>query len=528
MGKYTKDNATLRTLRGDDLLKEIRRQAKPRRFFWQEKTIRDLVDERRADLVERAADRSAALSHAVNGEKDRLMGELQRQAKPRRFFWQQKTAYDRAMEQRERLTNAAALRTSALAELAAARRDELVKEARRQAKPRRFFWQEKTAYDKLSERRDDLTALVNERTAPVRERLNEQRDVLVERGSDLRDRALEQRDVLAGRANDTLALAAERRDELLKEARRQAKPRRFFWQQKTAYDKAQEHRAVLASLAATQRDVLVERGSELRDRALEQRDVLAERGSELVNTASERGRELLDQANVRSAELAKEARRQAKPRRFFWQEKTAYDRAQERRDELVTKGGILAAAAATAGAKLLEQANERSAELAKEARRQSQPRRFFWQEKTAYDRAVERAGTARESLAHALPIAQNRAESAVSRAQSAATDAIGTVRSSATDAIDTVKHSASDAADSVKYAAQVPGRAVRSGVKAGQRTVRHSVRIVRVFLWAIAIGALIGLLFAPRSGAQLRADLQRAFQDILDTLNPNSNRDTFS
>ena len=110
--------AQLSALAPDSLLREVRRQSRPRRWPWQPKTLRDLINERRADLLELAAERSAELADLVAQRRDDMADELRKQAQPRRFPWQQKTARDYVDARMNELTERAAERSAQLAALA--------------------------------------------------------------------------------------------------------------------------------------------------------------------------------------------------------------------------------------------------------------------------------------------------------------------------------------------------------------------------------------------------------------------------
>ncbi|HEU5088480.1 MAG TPA: hypothetical protein VFT99_13585, partial [Roseiflexaceae bacterium] len=111
--------------------------------------MRDLINERRADLLELAAERSAELADLVAQRRDDMADELRKQAQPRRFPWQQKTARDYVDARMSELTERAAERAAELAALAATRRDNVIGVLERQARPRRFPWQPKTARDRV-------------------------------------------------------------------------------------------------------------------------------------------------------------------------------------------------------------------------------------------------------------------------------------------------------------------------------------------------------------------------------------------
>lgn len=144
--------------RAATLMNEIKRESQPRHFFWQEKTVRDLLNEGGSDLIESALERTNKLASAAAIQRDELLSAIQRESKPRRFFWQEKTTYDKLGEQSTRIADSTVERAAMLTALANERRQQLVEEARRQAKPRRFFWQEPTLRDKLGHQHDGLRA----------------------------------------------------------------------------------------------------------------------------------------------------------------------------------------------------------------------------------------------------------------------------------------------------------------------------------------------------------------------------------
>jgi len=138
------------------MLREVRRQSRPRRWPWQPKTLRNLADEQSKELVELAAERSALLAAAVAKERERLTQLVQHQLRPRRWPWQPKTLRDRAEEQRLRFVELAAQQSTALATLAAARRDKLLGKIKQQSRPRRWPWQPKTLRDRAEAARGTL------------------------------------------------------------------------------------------------------------------------------------------------------------------------------------------------------------------------------------------------------------------------------------------------------------------------------------------------------------------------------------
>ena len=158
----TRELAAVTSQHAASLMGEIKRQSQPRRWPWQDKTVRDLIDAGRADLAEIAVDRSARLTNAALTQRDALRETIQRQSQPRRRPWHSKTAYDRVAEQRAALVEAAAARSAELTEAVTAQRDRLLAETRRQASPRRWPWQEPTLRDKLEGHSDTLRGTVTD------------------------------------------------------------------------------------------------------------------------------------------------------------------------------------------------------------------------------------------------------------------------------------------------------------------------------------------------------------------------------
>jgi hypothetical protein len=165
---YRAEAAALVTQQGAALLAAVQQQSRRRRWPWQAKTIRDLLDERSADLAEVAAERSAALAEAVAMRADDLRASAERQIRPRRWPWQPKTIRDQLSDQSVALASRAAERSAELALLARQRRDALLREVRRQSRPRRWPWQPKTIRDQIGERGKRVMA---EQVSPVTDRL---------------------------------------------------------------------------------------------------------------------------------------------------------------------------------------------------------------------------------------------------------------------------------------------------------------------------------------------------------------------
>lgn len=138
----------LAQLRGSALIKAVRQQSQPRRFPWQPRTLRDLMDDQSAEIVAIAEERSKALADALSHERDRLE-HLAKQSHPRRWPWQSKTVRDYADEQGARIAALAAEQGKALAELATQRRAAGKAALHRELHPRRFPWQPKTLRDRF-------------------------------------------------------------------------------------------------------------------------------------------------------------------------------------------------------------------------------------------------------------------------------------------------------------------------------------------------------------------------------------------
>lgn len=333
------------------LAEEIRRQSQPRRWPWQEKTVRDLLNERRADLAEVALSRSAQLAAAATEQRDSLLAEARRQSQPRRWPWQQQTAYDKFAVQRERLASAALDRATALTDAATIRRDQLLAEARRQSQPRSWPWQEKTLRDKLEDQRRTLAA--------------------------------------------------------------QTKPSRWPWQEETLRDRFDQRRGEL-------------------------RDQFDQRRGELRGTIA---------------------------------------------DTLPTIQESAAAAAERVRLGALSTADLVQNQLSQAPQR--------WSDAT---------DVLRENADLAAQRVRERAELAATTAKSAALAPVEAVRSG----VETSQQALSDT------------------VEAGKRSAKRGVRVGRVFLWALLIGGIIGVLLAPRAGEETRRNLMALWNKIMETVAPSS------
>lgn len=432
--------------------------------------------------------------------------------------------------------------------------EELLDSARKQSRPRRWPWQAKTIRDRLDARGEEiadyaklqgdaLLKIVQQQSRPRRWPWQEKtiRDQLDERSEEFAERAAAQSAALA-------ALAAARRDELLDVVRKQSQPRRWPWQQKTA------------------------------------RDRLDERSAQLASVAAERSAALAALAAARRDALLKEARRQTQPSRWPWQEKTAYDHVQTQSERAKELASAKYDAVAAQTGEFADAAAQRRDELLKEARRQAQPSRWPWQEKTAYDKATEQYETAAERAAELADRSgkalQTSAEAASEYARQAkdavpgmvgaagaaaiaasaslkdtarsAADSVGSATSAASETLkDTAKSvgstfsassngatstikdaaksvsasissTAEDAADAVQSAVHKPVHAVSSGVKATKRTARWSRRVLRTALWAGLAGVVIGMLAAPESGKEFRKHLQAVIDQASRTIQGDS------
>ena len=196
--------------RAAELMAEVKRQSQPRRFFWQEKTVRDLLNERRADLVDQAMERSTRLAATAAAQRDSVLAEVKRQSQPRRFFWQDPTAHDKVMAQRERIATSAIERANALADAAAERRDALLAEAQRQTQPSRWPWQQPTLRDKAEAQRAALVAQTQPSRWPWQQ-------------PTLRDKLEDRRNELQGTIADVLPTLQDKAAETSKQIQRGAR-----------------------------------------------------------------------------------------------------------------------------------------------------------------------------------------------------------------------------------------------------------------------------------------------------------------
>jgi gas vesicle protein len=299
--------------------------------------------------------------------------------------------------------------------------------------------------------------------------------------------------------------------------RQQSRPRRWPWQPKTLYDLAHERSAEVAGLAA-------ERAAALAAAAAQERD--------------------------RIAGLVRE---QSRPRRRPWQPKTARDLVDER-------SARIAANAAALSAQLAELTARRRDSLLDQVRKQSRPRRWPWQPKTARDRLNERGaalraaagevtgqvagtlGTARETLGaaretlrstavgvpHTIGATAGAAAHTLHEAADVARQRVSETRDTAAhtlhEAAEAARHRVSDTTGAVSGAissrVDATTGAINESIAAGQRRVRRGVRLARWSFWSFVAGVATGVLVAPRSGEETRRELQAAAQHVGDALFP--------
>jgi gas vesicle protein len=229
----------------------------------------------------------------------------------------------------------------------------------------------------------------------------------------------------------------------------------------------------------------------------------------------------------------------------------------------------------TLSARLAELAARRRDSLLDQVRKQSQPRRWPWQEKTARDRLSERGASLRAAatgVAGQVVGTVGAARETVRERVSAAPQTLGTTAGAAAEtlqgAAEAVRHRVSDtreaaaetlqgAAEAVRHrvsdtreaAAQtlhgaaetarqrvsetggavsdaISGRvdattgAINETLAAGQRRVRRGVRLARWSFWSFVGGVVTGVLVAPRSGEETRRELTAAAQHLSDSIFP--------
>lgn len=390
---------SLSSLAPEALVREVRHQSQPRRWPWQPKTLRDMVNERQSHLSDLVAERSAEMAGLLADRRDHVKKTVRHQSHPRRFPWQQKTARDYLDARIEKMTELAAERSAELAALAATRRDNILGRIEAESHPRRFPWQQKTTRDRLDERVGSLASQAANR-----------RDHLVEE-------------------------AAARRDELLSQFEHEARGRRFPWQQKTARDRLDEHLGDVSSQVAGRRD------------------------------------ELAAQVEAARADLLGQLEAESSHRRFPWQKKTVRDKAEERLSDL----------------------------------------------ETAF---TENRGSVQEALKSAPAALGVAALGAIEAVKGSAGNTSSNLRDSADELSKRVSETRDHAAANVRSVAKAPVKAINRKVESGKRTVRWSARVVKVAFWALLIGAAIGVLYSPRSGRELRAEIRTVVMDILNKILP--------
>ena len=304
---------SLSSLAPEALVREVRHQSQPRRWPWQPKTLRDMVNERQSHLSDLVAERSAEMAGLLADRRDHVKKTVRHQSHPRRFPWQQKTARDYLDARIEKMTELAAERSAELAALAATRRDNILGRIEAESHPRRFPWQQKTTRDRLDERVGSLASQAANR-----------RDHLVEE-------------------------AAARRDELLSQFEHEARGRRFPWQQKTARDRLDEHLGDVSSQVAGRRDELAAQVEAARADLLGQleaesshrrfpwqKKTVRDQVEEGVSNLAGQRDELAAQVEAARADLLGQLEAESSHRRFPWQKKTVRDKAEERLSDLET------------------------------------------------------------------------------------------------------------------------------------------------------------------------------------------------
>lgn len=443
---------SLSSLAPEALVREVRRQSKPRRWPWQPKTLRDLVNERQAHMSDVTAERSAELAALLADRRDRVKETLRHQSKPRRYPWQQKTARDHLDDRLGKMTELAAERSAELAALAATRRDNIFGRIEAETHHRRYPWQKKTARDRFDERVDSLT-----------------------------NRAASRRDELAEQVQSA-------RDELLSQFEHEARGRRLPWQHKTARDKVEDQASLLAGEAASRKDELTGRFESAR------------------------------------ADLLGRLEQENNGRRFPWQRKTMRDKAEEQLSSLADD-------ATTRRDELAEQVESARADLLGRLEQENSGRRFPWQRRTMRETAEDRLSEMNGSFSDANSNMQGVLKTAPAALGAAALSAVEAVKGSADstgsslrEGADVLSKRMSDtreqAAANVRAVAKAPAKAINRKVESGKRTVRWSARVVKATFWALLIGAAIGVLYSPRSGREIRAEIRKSIVDLLDIVLP--------
>jgi hypothetical protein len=522
---WSADMSELAAAQGEVLLRYVREQSRPRRWPWQPKTLRDHINGRSAELAALAAERSAELADLVarrsaelasplNERAQKLLKEAQRQARPRRWLWQKKTLRDKLNKQSAKLAAQATKRSAELAAMALARRDQLLKEAQRQAQPRRWPWQQKTARDKLNDR-----------------------------VTQLKTSASDQASLVAGLTNEKLDTAKQRGLEVYQELQHQAQPRRWPWQQKTARDKLNEQVAHLQ-----------ENASDWQESAKQQFEAAKQAGSHVLSEAQHQAQEQLSAVQSKASDLQSKAtnvssktlseiQHQAQPRRWPWQQKTARDKLNDRLAGLQASASDLQSVAQ----EKLASAQQTGSQVLSELQHQAQPRRWPWQKKTARDKLGDQltnlqssagdvgnklqhvaalgAGAAAAGVAYAATRGQQVAEQ-VQHVATSVPDAIGSTASSVGESVKGTAKQVAKRAGKTKQAAKAvvrtPVDALNTRVQYGKLNVNHGVSLVKTAIrWAI-IGFVIGILTSPSSGRELRRQIRDTAVRLIDSiLKPN-------
>jgi gas vesicle protein len=303
-------------------------------------------------------------------------------------------------------------------------------------------------------------------------------------------------------------------DGVVAAARQQRRPRGWPWQKKTVRDYADVYRSQLAELATLQGAALlqvVQQQSRPRRWPWQKktiRDLIDARSAEVVVAAAEWSADLAAEVAKRKDALVATAKQQSRPRRWPWQKKTIRDRVSERSAELATM-------AAERGAQLAALAAKQRNALLQEARRQSRPRRWPWQQKTVRDYVDERGARVGRQVGRIREQVQQQAVAVVPTVQDAVSGTAERLKGLAEQSREAVP-------SAIEAAAQRPVQALTSSVQAGQRTVRWGVRLLRTALWAALIGTAVGLLLAPTSGAELRRRLRAIVDQVVQMLEPQS------
>jgi len=308
-----------------------------------------------------------------------------------------------------------------MASIANLKVEELARVVKRQSQPRRWPWQPKTLYDQAHERSGEVVALAAERAAAL------------------------------------AAAAAQERSRIAALVAKQSQPRRWPWQPKTARDRLDERRAVVAEYAAT----------------------LSARLAEL---AARRRDSLLDQV-----------RKQSQPRRWPWQAKTTRDRLNER-------GAALRAAASGVAGQVVDTASSARHTVRETA-----------------SAAPQTLGTTAGAAAATLHDAAEAVRHRVSDTREAAAQ---TLHGAAETARQRVSETGGAVTDAIAGRVDATTGAINETIAAGQRRVRRGVRLARWSFWSFVGGVVTGVLVAPRSGEETRRELTAAAQHLGSTIFP--------